>query len=107
EAQVLALHAVIEPIVEEELVAQVAALVIEAHSSRPAPAAEGQLRPDDVIGVEEVPRGSVEVELRKDPAEQAHLKPVAAAGLPQAPDAERAPERDEGRVDAVALSLGE
>src|SRR5207248_4255115 len=107
EAQVLALHAVIDPVVEEELVAQVTALVIEAQSSRPAPTAQRHLRPDEVVGVEKVPRTGVEVELREDRAEQAHLDPVAPAGLPQTPDAERAPEGDHGHVDVGALPLGE
>src|SRR3989454_1264593 len=107
EAQVLALHAVREAIVHKELVAQVTALVIEARSPRPASAPESELRPHEVVGVEEVQLGGVEVELRKGHAEQAHLKPVAAAGLPQAPDAERAAEGDEGRVDAPAAPLSE
>ena len=97
EAQILALHAVRDSVVEEELVSEVTALVIEAHPSRPAPAPESQLRTDQVIGVEEIERRSIEVELREDRAEHAHLEPVASAGVAHAPDAERASETDQGR----------
>src|SRR3954465_11992094 len=49
----------------------------------------------------------VQVELREHGTEQAHLKAVATPRLPQAPDAERASESDQRRVDVVSLALGE
>jgi len=70
-------------------------------------APESELRPYEVVGVERFQLRSVEVELRQGHAEQAHLNPVTAAGLPQTPDAERAAQGDEGPVDAPAPSLGE
>src|SRR4051794_18696383 len=49
----------------------------------------------------------VQVELSEHGAEEVHLKPVAAPRLAEAPDAERTPESDQRRVDAVPLPRGE
>src|SRR5207248_8940698 len=105
EAHVLAPDAVTDGVVEEELVAEMAALVIHAQPARPGSAAHRDLRSDEVIGIEQVGGIGVEVELREDRAEHADLDAVAAARLAQAPDAERAAERDQRGVDGAAVSF--
>src|SRR5262245_36804356 len=77
DAQVLALHSVGKTVVEEELVSEVAALMIEAEPRRPRSVPVRQNRPHQVVGVQEVERRGREVELREDDAEQADLKAVA------------------------------
>jgi hypothetical protein len=74
EAQVLALRMVRA---QQELVAEVRALVIDAHARGRQAAPHGHGEPERVIGIDEVEGGTVEVELRVDAGFDADLQTLA------------------------------
>src|SRR5882724_3064437 len=91
--------------VEQELVTEMTALVVDAAAARERPPTKRQRQAGHEIGIDEVRRFRIHVELRKDPAEDAELHAVTFLLLAKAAEAEADSRSDRGDVDGVAGAL--
>ena len=85
---------------EDEFVPQVRALVIEPQAPRELPAPHRERQPDQIVGVDQVERRCVEIELGVDRAVERELHPFAEVGSVRAEDPE--PVGDPDRADIGA-----
>jgi hypothetical protein len=60
------IHPIESGILEEKFISDMAALMVEAHPRGPGSMPPGEGNPHDIIGINQVRRRSIQIELRKD-----------------------------------------